>query len=173
MGETALRVSLNVASPPHSISCDITASVPAPPLFLFLPSRFLLSPLLPFPCLSFFVQDLLSSMQATWQNVDGSGSVVCKVCARRQNNCSDAFNNMQRWWKQESFRDSPLPTVHRGLIVWIDILSIEMMNDLDNKDTVIVSKRLQLRCTGYQIFWMMPWVLKLAKNPIGTFVLSR
>ena len=42
--------------------------------------------------------------------------------------------------------------MHRGLIVWIDILSIEMMNDLDNKDTVIVSKRLQLRCTGYQIF---------------------
>lgn len=103
---------------------------------------------------------------ARWQNVYGSGCVVYEVRSRSHNNCSDDINNMQWWSKQESLRNSPLPTVHRGLNVCTDVLSIKMMNDLDSKDTVIVSKRLQLRCTGYQIFWMMPWVLKLAKNPI-------
>lgn len=110
---------------------------------------------------------------ACWWNVCGPGCIVYEVYARSHNNCSDGINNMLWWSKQESLRNSPLPTVHRGLIVWIDILSIKMMNDLDSKDTVIVSKRLQLRCTGYQIFWMMPWVLKFAKNSIGTLVLSR
>ena len=75
----------------------------------------ILSKPLPFPCLSFFVRDLLFSMRAAWwRNVYGPGCIVYKVCARGHDNCSDGINNMLGWSKQASLRNSALPTVHRG-----------------------------------------------------------